>query len=67
LADSTTPENSSTSKGYANSLSVGLPVTQQKDPELTAVIDAWPTLPPDVRKMIATVVKATIEACGQCK
>jgi len=46
---------------------VGLPVTQQKDPELTAVIDAWPTLPPDVRKMIATVVKATIEACGQCK
>jgi len=28
------------------------------DPELDAVVAAWPTLPADVRKMIAGVVNA---------
>jgi len=32
------------------------------DASLQAVIDAWPTLPEDVRKMIAGVVKLTPKA-----
>jgi hypothetical protein len=37
------------------------------DADLAAVFDAWPTLPADVRKMIAGVVKATLQGAGQRK
>ena len=37
------------------------------DPELRNVIDAWPRLPADVRKMILGVVKATMEAAKRPK
>ena len=37
----------------------GLPLNPQNDPDLAAVIDAWPALPADVRKMIGGVVRAT--------
>jgi hypothetical protein len=42
-------------------LSVGLSVNPQNDADLKAVIDAWPTLPADVRRTIVGVVKATME------
>jgi len=32
------------------------------DTELQAIVDAWPTLPADVRKMIVGVVKLTPKA-----
>ena len=32
------------------------------DPDLAAIIDAWPTLPADVRKMICGVVRLTPKA-----
>jgi hypothetical protein len=34
---------------------------------LTAIVDAWPKLPADVRKMIAGVVKSTMEAAKRTK
>jgi len=55
-----TPAHVTTSA--AGSLSLPLSVNPQNDADLAAVIDAWPTLPADVRKMIRGVVKATLEA-----
>jgi hypothetical protein len=43
-------------------LSVGLSVNPQIDADLQAIIDAWRTLPVDVRRSIVGVVKATMEA-----
>ena len=43
----------------ANSLPRSLPQNTLKDDDLQRVIDAWPTLPKDVRKMIAGVVSMT--------
>jgi hypothetical protein len=43
-------------------LSPSLPLKPESDPELAAVVEAWPGLPPDVRKMICGVVRATVEA-----
>jgi len=45
-----------------NYLSPDLSVAVQNCPELADVIRAWPALPADVRKMIAGVVKATVQA-----
>jgi hypothetical protein len=39
--------------------SVGLLVTGSDDPDLAAVIAAWPTLPGDVRRSILQAVKAS--------
>lgn len=48
------------------SLPAGFSLSPKKEPaiapELQAVVDAWPTLPTDVRKMIEGVVKATVES-----
>jgi hypothetical protein len=35
------------------------------DADLRAVVDAWPDLPADVRKMIAGVVKLTPKVAGR--
>jgi hypothetical protein len=43
-------------------LSASLSLNPEKDADLQVVLSAWPTLPRDVRKMIAGVVKATMEA-----
>jgi len=43
------------------SLSLGLSLNPENDPDLAAVVTAWPHLPGDVRKMIAGVVKATMD------
>jgi hypothetical protein len=40
------------------SLSPGAKNRPETDPDLLAIVDAWPTLPVDVRKMIRGVVKA---------
>ncbi len=54
-----TPDESSTSEQSQNGLSLGLLLPLQNDPELQAVVLAWPALPPDVRKMIVGVVRLT--------
>jgi hypothetical protein len=43
----------------ANCLSPDLSLRIQTDPELSSIVTAWATLPPDVRKMIVGVVLAT--------
>jgi hypothetical protein len=40
-------------------LSPDLSLKIQTDPELSSIVTAWATLPPDVRKMIVGVVLAT--------
>jgi hypothetical protein len=42
-----------------NCLSPDLSLRIQTDPELSSIVTAWATLPPDVRKMIVGVVLAT--------
>jgi hypothetical protein len=43
-------------------LPAGLPVNVENDADLMAIVDAWPHLPTDVRKMIRGVVRATMGA-----
>jgi hypothetical protein len=38
---------------------------QPPDPQLAGIVKAWPSLPPDVRKMIVGVVLATLKAGGR--
>lgn len=55
----TTAETASLYDSPAKSLPRSLPQKLRKDDELQRIIDAWPTLPKDVRKMIAGVVAMT--------
>jgi len=43
-------------------LSTGLDKTLQKDPELNAIITAWPNLPEHIKKTIKTLIAAHITA-----
>jgi hypothetical protein len=46
------------SESVKNGLPAGLPPNLLSDPELKAVVDAWPTLPPALRAGIAAMVQA---------
>jgi len=60
-------ESSTLTPTPPETLSPHLSVNPENDPDLTAIVDAWPMLPADVRKMIAGVVRATLQASGQRK
>jgi hypothetical protein len=62
-SQSLTPSDVTTTA--TENLAPGLPLAGEKqaeiDADLAAIIDAWPALPADVRRMIVGVVKATME------
>ena len=60
-----TVEPTASNESAENSVSTGLSLNLQDDPDFEAVRTAWPDLPADVRKMIRGVVKATIQAKGK--
>jgi hypothetical protein len=41
------------------------PTPDPLDPDLAAIIDRWPTLPADVRRTLAAVVRMTPQANGE--
>jgi hypothetical protein len=62
LPETTSDEISNASNDRSNPLPAGLPVNVENDADLMAIVDAWPHLPTDVRKMIRGVVRATMGA-----
>ncbi len=62
MPDFIDPAAPSTCDGTADSLVSCLVFLEQNDPELAAIVSAWPTLPEAVRRGILAMVKASDQA-----
>ena len=49
------------------SLSPGLPLNPENDPDLEAILDAWLALSKAVRRSLASMARASVEATKQTK